>query len=113
MKIACVDAIADLAMRESTDDVVNAYSGEALRFGPDFIIPTPFDPRLIVEVSYAVARAAMQTGVATRPIADLDAYRERLRSYSYRSWLFMQPIIDVAKRDSARGIVVVCGRPFP
>ncbi|MDA9981822.1 NADP-dependent malic enzyme [Gammaproteobacteria bacterium] len=102
MKIACVDAIADLAMRESTDDVVNAYRGETLRFGPDFIIPTPFDPRLIVEVSYAVARAAMQTGVAARPIADLDAYRERLRSYSYRSWLFMQPIIEVAKRDRER-----------
>ena len=102
MKIACVDAIAELAMRESTDDVADAYRGETLRFGPDFIIPKPFDPRLMVEVPYAVARAAMQTGVAARPIEDLGAYRERLRSYSYRSWLFMQPIIDVAKRDRER-----------
>jgi malate dehydrogenase (oxaloacetate-decarboxylating)(NADP+) len=102
MKNACVDAIADLAMRESTDSVANAYSGETLRFGPDFILPKPFDPRLIEDVPFAVAEAAMKTGVASRPIEDLSAYREDLRSYSHRSWLFMQPIIEVAKRDRER-----------
>ncbi len=102
MKIACVDAIADLAMRESTDDVASAYHGQTLRFGSDFILPKPFDPRLMVEVPYAVAKAAIETGVATRPIKDLRAYREDLRSFSYRSWLFMQPIIDIAKRDRER-----------
>ena len=102
MKIACVDAIADLAMRESTDDVANAYQGETLRFGPDSIIPKPFDPRLIVDVPYAVASAAMESGVASRPIQDMQGYREELRSYSYRTWLFMQPVIEVAKRDQER-----------
>ena len=102
MKVACIDAIADLAMRESTDDVASAYRGQSLRFGADFILPKPFDPRLIVEVPYAVAKAAMRTGVATRPIEDLVAYREDLRSFSYRSWLFMQPIFEVAKRDKER-----------
>ncbi len=102
MKIACVDAIADLAMRESTDDVASAYHGQTLRFGSEFILPKPFDPRLMVEVPYAVAKAAIDTGVATRPIEDLRAYREDLRSFSYRSWLFMQPIIDIAKRDRER-----------
>jgi len=102
MKIACVDAIADLAMRESTDDVASAYHGQTLRFGSEFILPKPFDPRLMVEVPYAVAKAAIETGVATRPIKDLRAYREDLRSFSYRSWLFMQPIIDIAKRDRER-----------
>ena len=102
MKIACIDAIADLAMRESSDDVASAYRGQSLRFGAEFILPKPFDPRLIVEVSYAVAKAAMRTGVATRPIEDLEAYREDLRSFSYRSWLFMQPIFEVAKRDAER-----------
>ncbi len=102
MKLACVDAIADLALRESTDDVANAYSGQTMRFGPDSIIPKPFDPRLIVEVPYAVAKAAMATGAASRPIEDMRAYREKLRGYSYRSWLFMQPVIEVAKRDRER-----------
>ena len=102
MKLACVDAIADLARRESTDEVASAYEGQALRFGPSYLIPKPFDPRLMVEVSIAVARAAMETGVATRPIADLDAYRRKLTGFSYRTSMFMQPMIDVAKRDRER-----------
>ncbi len=102
MKVACVDAIANLARRESTDEVANAYQGETLTFGRDYLIPKPFDPRLMQEVSYAVATAAMDSGVATRPIEDLDAYREKLESFSHRSVMFMQPIIDVAKRDTER-----------
>ena len=102
MKLACVDAIANLAKRESTDEVANAYQGESLTFGPDYLIPKPFDPRLMEEVSFAVAKAAMDSGVATRPIADLDAYRDSLRNFSNRSVMFMQPVIDVAKLDTER-----------
>jgi malate dehydrogenase (oxaloacetate-decarboxylating)(NADP+) len=102
MKLACVDAIANLAQRESTDEVANAYQGESLTFGPDYLIPKPFDPRLMEEVSFAVAKAAMDSGVATRPIADLDAYRDSLRNFSNRSVMFMQPVIDVAKLDTER-----------
>jgi malate dehydrogenase (oxaloacetate-decarboxylating)(NADP+) len=102
MKLACVDAIADLAMRESTDEVANAYEGQALRFGASYLIPKPFDPRLMVDVSCAVARAAMDSGVAARPITDMDTYRRKLTSFSYRTAMFMQPMIDVAKRDRER-----------
>jgi len=102
MELACVDAIADLALRESTDEVANVYQGEALRFGPDYLIPKPFDQRLMVDVSFAVAKAAMDSGVAARPIADLDAYRQRLKSFSHRTALFMQPVIEVAKRGRER-----------
>jgi len=102
MQIACVEAIADLAMRESTDVVANAYQGESLRFGPEYLIPKPFDPRLIVDISFATAKAAMDSGVASRPIGDLDAYRDRLQNFSHRGTMFMQPVIDVAKRDCER-----------
>ncbi len=102
MKVACVDAIAALAQLESTDEVANAYQGESLTFGPQYIIPKPFDPRLMEVVSFAVAKAAMDSGVATRPIADLDAYLERLQNFSNRSAMFMQPVIDVAKLDTER-----------
>lgn len=102
MKLACVDAIADLAMRESTDEVANAYEGQALRFGPAYVIPKPFDPRLMVDVSCAVAQAAMNSGVATRPIADMDGYRRKLTNFSHRTAMFMQPMIDVARRDRER-----------
>ena len=102
MKLACVDAIADLAQRESTDEVASAYEGQSLRFGPSYLIPKPFDPRLMVQVSIATAKAAMETGVATRPIADMDAYRRKLTGFSYRTSMFMQPMIDVAKRDRER-----------
>ncbi len=102
MKLACVEAIADLALRESTDVVESAYQGRSLRFGPDYLIPKPFDPRLMVEVSSAVAAAAMESGVAERPIADMEAYRRQLRAFSYRTSMFMQPIIDIAKRSRER-----------
>lgn len=102
MKLACVHAIAELALRESTDVVETAYQGQALSFGPDYLIPKPFDPRLMVEVSSAVAEAAMRSGVAERPIEDLQAYRRRLAAFSYRTSMFMQPIIDVAKRGRER-----------
>ena len=102
MKLACVDAIADLALRESTDVVETAYQGRALRFGTDYLIPKPFDPRLMVEVSSAVAAAAMDTGIAERPIEDMEAYRRQLRAFSYRTSMFMEPIIEVARRRCER-----------
>ena len=102
MKLACVAAIADLAMRESTDVVASAYVGESLNFGPEYLIPKPFDPRLIVEVSLATAKAAMDSGVASRPIGDLSAYRARLQNFSYRGTMFMQPVIEIAKKDRER-----------
>ncbi len=102
MKIACVDAIASLTKRASTDEVASVYKDEELRFGPTYLIPKPFDTRLFVDVSFAVARAAMESGVAQRPIENLDRYREQLQAYSNRSLMFMQPVIEVAKRDRER-----------
>src|SRR5437016_9503253 len=87
MKLACVRAIADLALAEQSDIVVSAYGVEDLSFGPEYLIPKPFDPRLIVKIAPAVARAAMDSGVATRPIEDLDAYRARLINFVYHSGL--------------------------
>ena len=97
MKLACVRAIADLAMAEQSDIVAHAYDIENLRFGPEYLIPKPFDPRLIVMIAPAVAKAAMDTGVATRPIADFDAYREKLTQFVYHSGLLMKPIFAAAK----------------
>ncbi len=102
MKIACVKAIADLAQVEGTDIVSNAYDGEIHRFGPEYIIPKPFDPRLVAEVSLVVAKAAMDTGVATRPLEDLEAYRHKLDSIVYRSGMVMRPIFTQAKREKMR-----------
>jgi malate dehydrogenase (oxaloacetate-decarboxylating)(NADP+) len=102
MKLACVNAIADLAMAEQSDIVVNAYNTEDLRFGPDYLIPKPFDPRLIVQIAPAVAKAAMDSGVATRPIADFDAYRGRLMSFVWHSGLLMKPIFAAAKQAPRR-----------
>jgi malate dehydrogenase (oxaloacetate-decarboxylating)(NADP+) len=99
MKKACVMAIADLAHREASPEVTEAYAGEDLKFGPDYLIPKPFDPRLIEEVPLAVVKAAMASGVATRPIEDLEAYRNKLHSYVNRSQLFMQPMIERAKKN--------------
>ncbi|AWK89596.1 NADP-dependent malic enzyme [Azospirillum thermophilum] len=104
MKIACVKAIADMARIEASDVVAAAYTGEQLRFGPDYILPKPFDPRLIVEVASAVARAAMDSGVATRPLADLRAYRERLGQYVFRSGLVMKPVFHKAAQAPKRVI---------
>ena len=104
MKIAAVDAIANLAMQETSDVVASAYGGEVSKFGPDSIIPSPFDPRLIVEVAPAVARAAMESGVATRPITDFDAYIEQLSRFVFRSDMLMRPTFDRAKAN--RKVVV-------
>ncbi|HEX3849082.1 MAG TPA: NADP-dependent malic enzyme [Steroidobacteraceae bacterium] len=98
MEIAAVHAIAELARQEQSDIVAAAYGGiEELCFGPDYLIPKPFDPRLIVKIAPAVAKAAMESGVATRPIADLDAYGQRLLQFVYHSGTLMQPIFAAAR----------------
>jgi len=102
MKIACVEALADLVMEEADEEVAAAYGGGHLRFGPDYLIPKPFDPRLIAEVPVRVAKAAMESGVATRPIEDFDAYRHRLENYVFRSGLVMKPVFERAARDPRR-----------
>ena len=103
MKIAAARAIAGLARKEASDVVVRAYqAGEGLRLGPKYLIPKPFDPRLITEVAPAVAKAAMETGVARRPIADFDAYRRSLENIVFRSGTLMQPIFDAARRHRKR-----------
>ena len=104
MKLACVKAIAELAQAEQSDVVAMAYEGEELSFGPEYIIPKPFDPRLIIKIAPAVAKAAMDSGVATRPIADLDAYRERLTQFVYHSGLAMKPVFALAKQHPRRVI---------
>ncbi|MCW8886271.1 MAG: NADP-dependent malic enzyme, partial [Motiliproteus sp.] len=109
MKQACVKAIADLAMKEATDVVAEAYAGENLTFGPDYLIPKPFDPRLIEEVPVAVVKAAMESGVATRPIEDLDAYRKKLHEFVNAASLFMQPMIESAKQGPKRRLVYAEG----
>lgn len=106
MKVACVHAIAELARREATAEVASVYSSEELEFGPDYLIPKPFDPRLIVELPPAVAKAAMDSGVATRPLKDWAAYRQKLQSYTYRSSMVMRPIMEQAHADPKR--VVYC-----
>ena len=99
MEIAAVRAIADLARQEQSDIVAAAYGGLAdLSFGPEYLIPKPFDPRLIVKVAPAVARAAMESGVATRPILDFDAYEHRLLQFVYHSGTLMQPIFAAARK---------------
>jgi len=101
MKRACVKAIAELARREASD-LGSAYSGETPRFGPEYLIPRPFDPRLLISLAPAVAEAAMSSGVATRPMADLPAYRERLSQFVYRTGLLMKPLFDRARADLKR-----------
>ncbi|HVJ38579.1 MAG TPA: NADP-dependent malic enzyme [Stenotrophomonas sp.] len=101
MKIACVRAIAALARREASD-LGAAYGGETPSFGPDYVIPRPLDPRLLVELSSAVAQAAMDSGVATRPIADMAAYRDQLSQFVYRTSLMMKPVYDAARADKQR-----------
>ena len=101
MKKAAVTALAGIAESEASDIVLAAYDAETFVFGPDYILPKPFDPRLILEIAPAVAKAAMDSGVATRPIADFDAYREKLTGFVYRSGFVMRPMFDTAKRASA------------
>ena len=97
MKLACVHAIAELAQAEASDIVASAYGGQELSFGPEYIIPKPFDPRLIVRIAPAVARAAMASGVATKPIEDFDAYVSSLNAFVYQSGIVMKPMFSSAK----------------
>ena len=98
MEIAAVHAIADLAQAEQSEVVAAAYAGEQLAFGPEYLIPKPFDPRLMMKIAPAVAKAAADSGVALRPIVDMDAYRERLQSFVYASGTTMKPIFTAAKK---------------
>jgi malate dehydrogenase (oxaloacetate-decarboxylating)(NADP+) len=98
MEIAAVHAIADLARQEQSDVVASAYGVENLSFGPQYIIPKPFDPRLIVKIAPAVARAAMESGVAGRRIEDFDAYGQKLQQFVYHSGTFMQPVFAAARK---------------
>ncbi|TCZ87754.1 NADP-dependent malic enzyme [Lysobacter sp. N42] len=101
MKLACVRAIAQLARMEA-GDLASAYGGDVPTFGPDYLIPRPFDPRLLVMLAPAVARAAMDSGVATRPILDMRAYEEKLGQFIYRTGLLMKPVYDRARADLKR-----------
>jgi malate dehydrogenase (oxaloacetate-decarboxylating)(NADP+) len=102
MKLACVHALAELALAEGSDIVATAYGEIPLSFGPEYLIPKPFDPRLILKLAPAVAQAAMDSGVATRPILDFDAYRETLGQFVFRSGLVMRPLFAQAKRIPKR-----------
>jgi malate dehydrogenase (oxaloacetate-decarboxylating)(NADP+) len=102
MKVAAVKAIADLARAEASEVVAAAYGGAAPLFGPQYIIPKPFDPRLILKIAPAVAKAAMDSGVATRPIADFAVYQRDLERFVYRSGQLMRPIFDRARKAQSR-----------
>ncbi len=102
MQLACIDGIADLARATTSAEAAAAYRGEQMNFGPDYLIPKPFDPRLIGVVSTAVAKAAMQTGVATRPIEDIEAYKQRLDGSVFKSALIMRPVFEAARTASRR-----------
>ncbi|WP_299958137.1 NADP-dependent malic enzyme [uncultured Roseobacter sp.] len=108
MELACIDGIAELARATTSAEAAAAYQGEELTFGADYLIPKPFDPRLVSVVSSAVARAAMETGVATRPIEDLDAYRQKLDGSVFKSALLMRPVFQAA-RSTPRRIVFAEG----
>ncbi len=102
MQLACIDGIAELARATTSAEAAAAYSGEQLTFGADYLIPKPFDPRLIAVVSSSVARAAMESGVAARPIEDLDAYKHKLNQSVFRSALLMRPVFEAAASASRR-----------
>ncbi|EPU0991713.1 NADP-dependent oxaloacetate-decarboxylating malate dehydrogenase [Cronobacter turicensis] len=105
MKLAAVHAIAELAHAEQSDVVASAYEDQELSFGPDYIIPKPFDPRLIVTIAPAVAKAAMDSGVATRPIEDFDTYKDKLTEFVYKTNLFMKPVFNQARKDPKRVVL--------
>ncbi len=109
MEIAAVHAIARLAQAEQSDRVAAAYVGETMAFGPDYLIPKPFDPRLMIEIASAVALAAERSGVAQRPISDLQAYRERLQAFVYASGTTMKPIFDAAKKAQKKRVAYAEG----
>ena len=109
MKMAAVRAIAALAREEPSDVAARAYSGETPIFGPDFLIPSPFDPRLILRIAPAVALAAMESGVATRPIDDMDAYVDKLSRFVFRSGLVMKPVFAAARTASRKRVIYADG----
>src|SRR5258708_8217999 len=114
MKLAAVRAIADLAMAARSEIVTAAYGGEQiLKFGPEYLIHKPFDPRLIVKIAPAVAKAAMDSGVATRPIADFDAYNIQLLQFVYHSGLIMKPIFNAAKEGPRPPVPFAPGEANP
>ena len=104
MEIAAVYAMAELAQAEQSEVVAAAYAGQQLSFGPEYLIPKPFDPRLMIKIAPAVAKAAMESGVAQRPIDDLDAYRERLQAFVYASGTLMKPVFTAAKRAAKKRV---------
>ncbi|MCD8562891.1 MAG: NADP-dependent malic enzyme, partial [Alphaproteobacteria bacterium] len=106
MKLACVEAIASLARKEPPAEVTAVYANENLEFGPEYLIPKPFDPRLIVDLPIAVAKAAIKSGVATRPITDFEAYKQKLQEFFIRSKIVMRPIMARAQANPKR--VVFC-----
>ena len=109
MEIACVHAIAELAQAEQSEEVAAAYAGEVLSFGPEYLIPKPFDPRLMLIVAPAVAKAAADAGVAQRPIQDMDAYREHLKTFVYASGTTMKPIFMSAKKAAKKRVAYAEG----
>ncbi len=105
MKMACVTALAAMAHQEVSDEVAMAYPGQDLSFGPEYLIPKPFDPRLITTIAPAVAEAAMRSGVASRPLTNLNAYREKLREFVYRAGVGMRAVFSAARRGRKTRIV--------
>jgi malate dehydrogenase (oxaloacetate-decarboxylating)(NADP+) len=112
MKKAAAHALASIADQESSDIVTSAYGSDSFVFGPDYIIPKPFDPRLIMQIAPAVAKAAMATGVATRPITDWAAYQQKLSSFVYRSGFVMKPVFDAARKAPKRLIMAEGAHPY-
>jgi malate dehydrogenase (oxaloacetate-decarboxylating)(NADP+) len=109
MEIAAVHAIAELAQAEQSEVVAAAYVGEKLAFGPEYLIPKPFDPRLMMKIAPAVAKAAQDSGVALRPIADMEAYKQKLQSFVYASGTTMKPIFQMAKKAANKRIAYAEG----
>ncbi|HET7836511.1 MAG TPA: NADP-dependent malic enzyme [Variovorax sp.] len=109
MKLACVREIADLTKADISEEVATAYAGQELAFGPDYIIPKPFDSRLILRIAPAVAKAAQASGVATRPIEDLDTYRQHLTRFVYQTGMFMRPVFSAAKVASHKRVAYAEG----
>ena len=109
MEVAAVHAIAELAQAEQSEVVAAAYAGATLSFGPEYLIPKPFDPRLMMKIAPAVAKAAADSGVAQRPVRDLDAYREKLQSFVYASGTIMKPIFNLAKRATHKRVAYAEG----
>ena len=109
MKLACVKEIADLAKADISEEVASAYAGKDLSFGPDYLIPTPFDSRLILRIAPAVAKAAAESGVATRPITDYEAYHQSLTRFVYQTGMIMRPVFQAAKSSSRQRVVYAEG----